>query len=97
MATCEVCKQEMNTADGCVDGTLYLTDGTTVFRSRTHWCDSGGRWTDCGAKHGQPHHLGCDVERCPYCMGQLISCGCLARATFNLPTQKGETDQNDNL
>lgn len=31
---------------------------------------------DCGAKEGQLHHLGCDMERCPKCGHQLISCGC---------------------
>ena len=31
---------------------------------------------DCGAKEGEIHHLGCDMERCPFCGGQLIGCGC---------------------
>jgi hypothetical protein len=30
----------------------------------------------CGAKAGDYHVLGCDVEQCPYCGGQLISCDC---------------------
>lgn len=32
---------------------------------------------DCGAAPGKYHVLGCDVERCPYCGQQLISCPCL--------------------
>ncbi len=32
---------------------------------------------DCGAKEGQLHQLGCDMEKCPFCGGQLISCDCL--------------------
>lgn len=32
---------------------------------------------DCGAKTSQTHKPGCDVERCPCCGRQLISCGCL--------------------
>lgn len=31
---------------------------------------------DCGAKEGEYHLDGCDIERCPVCYGQLISCGC---------------------
>ena len=31
---------------------------------------------DCGAKEGQIHEYGCDMERCPFCGGQLIICHC---------------------
>lgn len=31
---------------------------------------------DCGATFGQYHTEGCDMERCPCCGGQLISCDC---------------------
>ncbi len=32
---------------------------------------------DCGAKEGELHDFGCDMERCPFCGGQLITCGCI--------------------
>jgi len=32
---------------------------------------------DCGTKEGQLHILGCDMEGCPFCGNQLISCQCV--------------------
>jgi hypothetical protein len=32
---------------------------------------------DCGVKEGELHFLGCDMERCPFCYNQLITCGCV--------------------
>ncbi len=31
---------------------------------------------DCAILKGQLHVPGCDMERCPQCEGQLISCAC---------------------
>lgn len=31
---------------------------------------------DCGCAEGEFHSPGCDMERCPFCGGQLISCDC---------------------
>lgn len=31
---------------------------------------------DCGAVEGQYHQFGCDMESCPFCLNQLISCNC---------------------
>lgn len=32
---------------------------------------------DCGCKEGELHEFGCDMEVCPFCGGQLISCDCV--------------------
>lgn len=34
---------------------------------------------DCGAEEGSVHILGCDLEECPVCLGQLIGCECPKR------------------
>lgn len=32
---------------------------------------------DCGAQPGEYHVPTCDMERCPRCRGQVITCGCV--------------------
>lgn len=31
---------------------------------------------DCNVIEGEIHDYGCDMESCPFCGGQLITCGC---------------------
>ncbi|HTA46385.1 MAG TPA: hypothetical protein VK789_28275 [Bryobacteraceae bacterium] len=92
MAICENCKQEMTTADGCTADRIQFTpDGkkaTVHDRNRygkeTRYPppDPGRRCHDCGVSVGQFHHPGCDVEECPRCCRQLLSCPCNDEGMF---------------
>jgi len=78
MVVCEDCRKEMTSLETTtctfplikIDGKMYRRD-TTYF-------DVNLRCHDCGIlnKKGSIHHFGCDMERCPKCKGQLISCDC---------------------
>lgn len=90
MAKCSWCEQEMrdsNTIGCAANVTVEYPDGSSFpsipygeeERYGKGWMDddSQHRCHDCNVKVGGHHHPGCDVEECPKCRRQLISCGCL--------------------
>lgn len=81
MAICLYCNGEMTTGGSCTVEALFA-DGRR-FEFARHGTERGMKafrglpCGDCGVSWGGLHHPGCDLQRCPVCHGQLISCGCL--------------------
>lgn len=46
---------------------------------------------DCDCKEGEYHTPGCDMERCPFCGGQLISCNCAYKKLKLIDKKKNGT------
>jgi hypothetical protein len=72
MAVCEDCSQDMLSAPGCSVDALILQGQRYSRRTARR----GRRCGDCNAAGARFHHLGCDLEDCPRCGHQLITCGC---------------------
>jgi hypothetical protein len=78
MAICSWCEREMTTASSCTVSVLHR-DGSPIrmipWGKERGW-RGRGRCGDCGVNPRGFHHLGCDVQRCPLCEGQMLSCDC---------------------
>ena len=89
-AICKTCKGNMLKVDGCKPSVL-ICDGKRYEHIRVGGAgdmfegdDADIRCGDCGAKFGCYHHTGCDCEQCPICGGQLLSCGCDYRVSYDM-------------
>jgi len=74
MAKCKDCKHDMLKVNTCTKP--YILINGRWFRRNTSYTDNNDRCHDCNIKNGAVHHFGCDIERCPNCGRQLISCDC---------------------
>lgn len=96
MSICGYCQKEMTspTTNTCTEHHVTFINQPNEHHARVSYPlqDEGGntnrRCHDCNVIAGGTHHPGCDMEICPICKGQLISCGCLGGPDwdeFNAP------------
>ena len=74
---CKCCDREMSDPEtvSCSGNThIEYPDGEKI-QPIPHSGEK--RCGECGVAPGGMHHPGCDLEKCPRCEGQIISCGCL--------------------
>lgn len=76
MAICTWCNNEMTTGASCTVEAVHLRGTRLEVAPHRPPGRATRRCGDCGVKPGGFHHPGCDLQRCPRCAGQFISCGC---------------------
>ena len=69
----------MTTANSCTVDAFHV-EGCPI-EMIAYGSEPGGgafrlRCGDCGVARGGHHHPGCDVQRCPLCRGQMMTCDC---------------------
>jgi hypothetical protein len=80
MARCDVCHRDMLRVVSCVPEVIVIGDkeySPIPYGEDRKGYETAERCHDCGVVKGGYHHPGCDMEECPKCGWQLISCGCL--------------------
>ncbi len=75
ISNCKFCQKEIWGSKGCTFNEIKI-DGE--WHERLPY-DGIDRCHDCGISSGHYHHLGCDMESCPVCYGQMIWCNCGGR------------------
>lgn len=69
-----MCQCKRKPEASCKANYIELNDGLIKERLRHREDRPCG---DCGVSKNGYHHMGCDLERCPVCGMQLITCECL--------------------
>lgn len=89
MALCTWCNQDMIAATSCTVDVFHrggrrfemVPFGAERRRGGPRQCG------DCGVGRGGWHHPGCDLQVCPACRRQMISCGCRFDEDSNLDSE----------
>ena len=78
MVKCDDCKKEMSDSSTKTCNQTHIKIDGEWHERNTSYFDEGKFCHDCNIENqeGNFHHFGCDMERCPKCEGQLISCEC---------------------
>jgi hypothetical protein len=79
MAVCSWCHGEMKLANSCTVNAFHKQGRRfhmVPFGDEPDGRTRGDQCGDCGVRRGGWHHPGCDLQQCPSCGGQLLSCGC---------------------
>lgn len=82
MAICTFCGNDMIHGTTCSEELLRIGG---IDYEPIRWGEERGyrfqyrteRCGDCNVPRGAVHHHGCDLEQCPACDSQAISCGCM--------------------
>jgi len=78
MVKCDDCDLEMLAEETMSCTYRFILFGEELYERDTKYFDFNDRCHDCGIfnNEGNIHHQGCDIERCPKCGKQFISCSC---------------------
>ena len=73
--SCEYCNHEMS-GISCMG--YFVINGIKFDRTKfgSEENNYGEICGDCSVKKDQIHHVGCNIERCPKCGGQALTCDC---------------------
>ena len=83
MTKCSRCENDMKKVKSCSNNLHIFFEGdprtypTIPYINPATFDAENPNCHDCGVQIGAKHHSGCDMERCPRCGLQLISCDCV--------------------
>ena len=83
MAECRSCHNDMSEVQSCSHNVCITFEGDArmyqaiPYINPATFDDENPNCHDCGVQIGAKHHAGCDMESCPRCGSQLISCDCV--------------------